>query len=150
MSWTACWLGCTRKKPVSSQITTAARTIRTTPLIEPRPPGMRFLRRSWPLRMTSSMSGGRRPNGLFPPPLLPLPPFHGPPPFPPPPPLPQGQPLLLFHAIHHLAARGTFAFTPGCIYVTAGLSSIKRRHLIARLLIVSGRREQTWQKSPNR
>ena len=34
------------------------------PCSEPKPPGMRFFSRSWPLRMTSSMSGGRRePNG---------------------------------------------------------------------------------------
>jgi hypothetical protein len=35
---------------------------------------------------------------------------------------------LLFHAIRHLdAACGTFAFAPRCIYVTAGVPSIKRR-----------------------
>src|SRR6478672_1716720 len=76
--------------------------------------------------MTSSMSGGRRPNG--PPPRLPPPPPlpHGPPP--PPPPLPQGPPLLLFHAIRtSRPTRGTFAFKPGCIYVTAAIPSIKRR-----------------------
>jgi ATP-binding protein involved in chromosome partitioning len=34
----------------------------------------------------------------------------------------------LFHAIRHLdAACGTFAFAPRCIYVTAGVPSIKRR-----------------------
>src|SRR5215216_6292670 len=125
----ACWLGCTRKKPVSSQITIAASAISSRPLNEPSPPGIRLRSRSWPLRMTSSMSGGRRePNGP-PPPRLPPPP-HGPPPPPPPlllPPPPQGPPLLLFHAIRHLeAVRGAFAFMPRCIYVTTPIPSIKR------------------------
>src|SRR5258707_13411016 len=102
----ACWLGWTRKKPVSIQITIAASTISRTPLNDPKPPGMRLRSRSWPLRMTSSMSGGRRdPNG--PPPRFPPPP---PPPHGPPPPLllpppPQGPPPLLFHAIYHLERR---------------------------------------------
>src|SRR5262245_4394403 len=79
-------------------------TTSTMPLNELKPPGMRFFNRSWPLRMTSSMSGGRRePNGPPPPPRLPPPPPHGPPLLPPPPP-PQGPPLLLFHAIVHLRA----------------------------------------------
>src|SRR5438445_24651 len=73
------------------------------------------LRRSWPLRMTSSMSGGRRdPNGPPPPrlPPPPPPPPHGPPLllFPPP---PQGPPLLLFHAIHHLERRAGLCFHAG-------------------------------------
>src|SRR5215217_3985722 len=89
---------------------------------------MRFFSRSWPLRMTSSMSGGRRePNGQPPPPRLP------------PPPPPQGPPLLLFHAIVHLRATGRLArrivgfdFRSRCIYVTAATPAIKRRHNIAR------------------
>jgi ATP-binding protein involved in chromosome partitioning len=41
----------------------------------------------------------------------------------------------LFHAIHHLESRlQTFAFGPGCIYVTAAIASIKRRHTIAAIL----------------
>src|SRR6185295_7640569 len=101
---------------------------------------MRFFSRSWPLRMTSSMSGGRRePNGPPPPPRLPPPPPQGPPPLPPPPPPPpQGPPLLLFHAIFHLrAARPParhivgFDFRSRCIYVTAATPAIKRRHNIA-------------------
>src|SRR4029453_9235309 len=99
---------------------------------------MRFFSRSWPLRMTSSMSGGRRePNGPPPPPRLPPPP-QGPPLLPPPPP-PQGPPLLLFHAIVHLRATGhlarrivCFDFRSRCIYVTAATPAIKRRHNIAR------------------
>src|SRR5689334_15247889 len=73
------------------------------------------------------MSGGRRePNG--PPPRLPPPPPQGPPPPPLLPPPPQGPPLLLFQAIRtSRPPRGTFAFMPGCIYVTAGIPSIKRR-----------------------
>src|SRR5947209_8704939 len=110
----ACWLGCTRKKPVSIQITIAASTISRMPLNEPKPPGMRLRSRSWPLRMTSSMSGGRRdPNGPPPPRLPPPPPPpHGPPLllFPPP---PQGPPLLLFHAIHHLERRAGLCFHAG-------------------------------------
>src|SRR5471030_3280203 len=146
MSWTACWLGCTRKKPVSSQTTMAASTIRIRPLNEPKPPGSRLRKRSWPLRMTSSMSGGRRePNGPPPPPRLPPPP-QGPPPPPLPPPLPQGPPLLLFHAIHHLEAPpAVFAFVPACIYVTAAIPSIKRRQNIAAF-----GSERPWQKSMNR
>src|SRR5215211_226378 len=79
---------------------------------------MRFFSRSWPLRMTSSMSGGRRePNGPPPPPRLP--------------------PLLLFHAIVHLGPPSParhivgFDFRSRCIYVTAATPAIKRRHNIA-------------------
>src|SRR5829696_7048982 len=100
---------------------------------------MRFFSRSWPLRMTSSMSGGRRdPNGPPPPPRLPPPPPpQGPPLLPPPPPPPQGPPLLLFHAIVHLGPPSParhivgFDFRSRCIYVTAATPAIKRRHNIA-------------------
>src|SRR5689334_9066656 len=110
----ACWLGWTRNRPVNSQTTITTRAISTIPLNEPKPPGIRLRRRSWPRRMTSSMSGGRRePNGPPPPPRPPPPPPpHGPPLFPPPPP-PQGPPLLLFHAIHHLERRAGLCFRAG-------------------------------------
>ncbi|BAE52292.1 Submaxillary gland androgen regulated protein 1 precursor [Paramagnetospirillum magneticum AMB-1] len=63
------------------------------PLAPPDPPGMARRRRSWPLRMKSSISGPPpKPPPLPPPPpgRLPPPLPHGPPPLPPPP--PQGPP----------------------------------------------------------
>src|SRR5258707_395454 len=101
----ACWLGCTRKKPVPIQIKIATNAMSRMPLNDPKPRERSCAGPSWPWRTTSSMWGGRRdPNGP-PPRLPPPPPPHGPPPpllFPPP---PQGPPPLLFHAIYHLERR---------------------------------------------